>query len=126
MAGIKTTQDALNLWQRVVSCSLRELPHDLSQRQTAILLAVYMTPPPHMVRSLAAVLNISKPAVCRAMDVLSHLDLVRRKKDENDRRNVLLQRTVNGSVYLRDFADLVLRESNQLLQELNNTENKAS
>ena len=121
MTGIKTTQDALNLWQRVVSSSLRELPYDLSQRQTAVLLAVYMTPPPHMVRSLSTTLNVSKPAICRAVDVLSRLDLVRRKKDEADRRNVLLQRTVNGSVFLRDFADLVLRESNQLLQELNNT-----
>lgn len=105
-----TAQDALSLWHRVTTNSLRHLPHDLSQRQTAILLTVYMTPPPHTVRSLAEGLNISKPAICRALDVLSHLDLIRRKKDENDRRNVLLQRTVNGTVYLRDFGELILRE----------------
>ena len=106
-----TTQEALQLWQRVVSSSLRELPHDLSQRQIGILLSVYMTPPPHMIRSLAETLGISKPAVCRAVDALSILDLVRRKKDETDRRNILLQRTVNGSVFLRDFADVIVRES---------------
>jgi DNA-binding MarR family transcriptional regulator len=116
MTGIKTSQDALHLWQRVVTSSLRELPYDLSQRQTAVLLAIYMTPPPHMIRSIAATLNISKPAICRAVDVLSTLDLIRRKKDEDDRRNVFLQRTINGSVYLRDFADLILRESTQLFQ----------
>lgn len=121
MTGIKTTQDALNLWQRVVSSSLRELPYDLSQRQTAVLLAIYMTPPPHMIRSISARLNISKPAICRAVDVLSTLDLIRRKKDEDDRRNVFLQRTINGSVYLRDFADLILRESTLLLQPTNVT-----
>lgn len=106
-----TTQDALGLWQRVVSSSLRELPYDLSQRQTAVLLAVYMTPPPHTIRNLSSNLNVSKPAICRAVDVLSKLDLVRRKKDEDDRRNVFLQRTVNGSVFLRDFADLIVREA---------------
>lgn len=111
MTDIMTTQDALNLWQRVVSSALRELPHDLSQRQIGILLTVYMEPPPHTIRSLSSSLHISKPAVCRAIDALSQMDLIRRKKDEEDRRNVLLQRTVNGSVFLRDFADVIVRES---------------
>lgn len=105
------TQDALKLWQRVVGRSLRELPADLSQRQTAVLLTVYMAPPPHTIRSLSEQLSISKPAICRAIDALSTLDLVRRKKDENDRRNVFLQRTVNGSVFLRDFADIIVQET---------------
>jgi len=102
-------QQALNLWQRVVSRSLRELPYDLSQRQIAVLLTTYMSPPPHTIRSLAEQLDISKPAVCRAIDTLSSLDLIRRKKDEADRRNVFLQRTVNGSVFLRDFADIIVQ-----------------
>lgn len=114
MSEIITTQDALNLWQRVVSSSLRELPYDLSQRQTAVLLAVYMTPPPHTIRNMSSSLNVSKPAICRAVDVLSKLDLVRRKKDEEDRRNVFLQRTINGSVFLRDFADLIVREAKNM------------
>jgi DNA-binding MarR family transcriptional regulator len=85
------TQDALRLWQRVISRSLRELPYDLSQRQTGVLLTVYMSPPPHTIRSLSEQLNVSKPAICRAVDALSALDLIRRKKDEDDRRNVFLQ-----------------------------------
>ena len=111
MTGPLTPQDALLLWQRVVTSALRELPYDLSQRQTAILLAVYMSPPPHTLRNLSETLHISKPAVCRALDMLSIHDLVRRKKDEDDRRNVFLQRTVNGTVFLRDFADVIVRES---------------
>ena len=106
------TQDALKLWQRVVTRSLRELPYDLSQRQFGVLLTVYMLAGPHTIRSLSEQLNVSKPAVCRAVDALSALDLIRRKKDEDDRRNVLLQRTVNGSVFLRDFADVIVRETN--------------
>ena len=105
-----TSQEALRFWQRVTSRSLRELPYDLSQRQIGVLLAVYMTPPPHTVRSLADALMVSKPAICRAIDALSALDLLRRKKDEEDRRQVYLQRTINGSVFLRDFADILLQE----------------
>ena len=107
-----TTQNSLKLWQRVISRSLRELPYDLSQRQLGVLLTVYMSPPPHTIRSLAELLNISKPAVCRAVDTLSTLELIRRKKDEIDRRNVFLQRTINGSVFLRDFADVIVQETN--------------
>ena len=32
---------------------------------------------------------------------------MRRKLDENDRRSVLLQRTVPGSVFLREFGELI-------------------
>jgi len=56
-------------------------------------------------------LNISKPAICRAVDALAALDLMRRKKDEDDRRNIFLQRTINGSVFLRDFADIIVHET---------------
>lgn len=111
MTNIFDTQDALKLWQRVVTRSLRELPYDLSQRQTGVLLSVYMSPPPHTIRSLAEQLNVSKPAICRAVDALSAIDLIRRKKDEEDRRNVFLQRTVSGSVFLRDFADVIVQET---------------
>ena len=103
--------EALHLWQRVVARSLRELPYDLSQRQLGVLLTAYMLPPPHTIGSMALALNVSKPAICRAVDALSQLDLLRRKKDEEDRRNVYLQRTVNGSVFLRDFADLIVQET---------------
>ncbi len=96
--------------------SMRELPHDLSTRQMAIMLTVYLVPPPHTVRSLAEQLLISKPAICRALDALSTMDLIRRKKDDEDRRNVFIQRTINGSVFLRDAADIMAQEMNKLDQ----------
>ena len=99
-------QDALSLWREVTVTSLtRGLP-DLTQRQFALMLQVYLTPAPHTVRGLAADLKMSKPAVTRAVDRLAGLDFVRRKKDDYDRRSVLIQRTVRGSVYLREFADM--------------------
>lgn len=111
MAETMTPQDALKLWQRVTYRALKELPYDLSQRQMGVLLTVYFQPPPHTIRNLAVQLGISKPAVCRAVDLLSTRDLIRRKKDEDDRRNVFIQRTVNGSVFLRDFGDIIMKES---------------
>ena len=106
--------DALALWQNVVLETVRREGPDLSSRQLAILLTVYLTPPPHTVRGLAQSLNVSKPAITRALDTLGDFDLLKRKRDENDRRNVLVQRTVNGAVYLRDFGDLVAERAGAL------------
>lgn len=100
--------DALNIWRRALLATVRQDGPDLSARQFALLLTVYLTPAPHTVRGLAETLNVSKPAITRALDRLASLGYVRRKTDEADRRNVLVQRTVKGSVYLREFADLVI------------------
>ncbi|WP_051341484.1 MarR family transcriptional regulator [Azospirillum halopraeferens] len=100
---------ALGLWRAALIDSVRQAGPDLSARQMAILLQVYLTDPPHTVRGLAAILNISKPAVTRALDRLSVLGFVKRKRDAEDKRNVLVQRTVKGSVFLSDFAELVIR-----------------
>ncbi|MES1989420.1 MAG: MarR family transcriptional regulator [Pseudomonadota bacterium] len=105
---------ALVLWQNVVLETVRRDGPDLSSRQLAILLTVYLTPSPHTVRGLATSLNVSKPAITRALDTLGDLDLLKRKRDETDRRNVLVQRTVSGAVYLRDFGDLVAERAGKL------------
>jgi DNA-binding MarR family transcriptional regulator len=99
---------ALELWRRTIVDGVRRDQPDLSTRQMAILLIVYTQPAPHTVRGLSADLNISKPAVTRALDRLGQLDFVRRKVDEDDRRSVLVQRTLKGSVFLADYAGLIL------------------
>jgi DNA-binding MarR family transcriptional regulator len=57
---------------------------------------------------LAATLNVSKPAITRALDRLTELGMIKRKVDETDRRSVLVQRTVKGSVFLREFGELIV------------------
>ncbi len=99
---------ALDLWRGAIVESVRREAPDLSARQMALLLTVYLTPPPHTVRGLAMTLNISKPAITRALDRLSDYGLIRRKVDEQDRRSVLIQRTVKGSVFLREFGDIIV------------------
>lgn len=100
--------EALDLWRGAIVESVRRDAPDLSARQMALLLTVYLTPPPHTVRGLAQTLNVSKPAITRAVDRLSEYGLVKRKVDDNDRRSVLIQRTVKGSVFLREFGDIIV------------------
>ena len=99
---------ALDLWRGAIVESVRREAPDLSARQMALVLTVYLTPPPHTVRGLAQTLNISKPAITRALDRLGEIGLVRRKVDDTDRRSVLIQRTVKGSVFLREFGDIIV------------------
>ena len=108
-----TELEGLDLWRKAVSQSVRTEAPDLGARQMAILLTVYLMPAPHTVRGLAASLHISKPAVTRAIDRLTELEFVRRKPDENDRRSVLIQRTVRGSVFLREFGELVVKAASE-------------
>jgi DNA-binding MarR family transcriptional regulator len=107
-------QAALNLWRGVLVESVRGKGPDLSGRQMAIMLQVYLDPPPHTVRGLAAELGISKPAVTRALDALGKIDFARRKLDESDKRSVLIQRTVKGSVFLSEFAALIAQGAGEL------------
>lgn len=100
--------EALDLWRGALVDSIRRAGPDLSARQMGLMLTVYLTPPPHTVRGLAKGLNVSKPAITRALDRLSYYGYVRRKPDDTDRRSILVQRTVKGSVFLREFAELVV------------------
>jgi len=99
--------DALDMWRRAMVDSVRREAPDLSARQMGLLLLVYMTDGPHTVRGLSETLRISKPAVTRAVDRLAKLEMVRRKEDDQDRRSVLIQRTVKGSIFLREFGVII-------------------
>ena len=109
-----TAHDGLEIWRRALSGSVSGDGPDLTARQMALMLTVYLTPQPHTVRGLAALLNVSKPAITRAIDRLSELDFIRRKPDDADRRSVLVQRTIRGSVYLRDFGEQIVRAAKAL------------
>ncbi|WP_149539589.1 MarR family transcriptional regulator [Siccirubricoccus phaeus] len=76
---------------------------DLSARQLAVLLTVYLTEGPHTVRGLAAELRVSKPAITRALDRLGELDFARRKTDPLDRRSVIVQQTAAGQTFLKEL-----------------------
>jgi DNA-binding MarR family transcriptional regulator len=79
---------------------------DLSNRQMAILLAIYLEQPPHTVRGLAERLNVTKPVITRALDSMSELGLVGRKIDNKDKRNTVIMRTTQGRVFLDRIGDI--------------------
>ncbi len=112
----------LELWRQTMFEIVRQNDNasDLSVRQTAVLLSIYLTPEPHTVRALAADLNISKPAVSRAIDKLSVLGLIKRQTDENDRRSVNLFRTVEGARYVTMLGDVIAQKAKTLKNPLTN------
>ncbi|MBB4284330.1 MarR family transcriptional regulator [Roseospira goensis] len=104
-----TVEQALNLWRLTVVESVRRDTPDLSSRQMAVLLTVYLTPAPHTVRGLARALDISKPAITRALDRLGEYGLLSRQVDDADRRSVLVQRTEAGEAFLAAHGNLIVR-----------------
>ena len=111
MATELTATEALSLWHRVCLEQVKDAAHDLTLRQMAILLHIYMVPPPHTVRGLAATLGVTKPVITRALDTMGELGLVERVRDDRDRRNVVIRRTVGGALYLEKLGDLVIRQA---------------
>ena len=105
---------ALRLWQEVALDQVRDNDLDLTTRQMAILLIIYLDPPPHTVRGLAARLGVTKPVITRALDTMGALKLVSRHRDEADRRNVLVRRTVEGALFVERFGDLVIAKAREL------------
>ena len=99
---------ALRLWRDVTFDLVRDGQPDLSARQMAVLLTVYLEPPPHTVKGLAEKLGVTKPVITRALDSMGRLRLVARRRDEADRRNVLVQRTVEGALAVEGLGDAIV------------------
>ncbi|WP_264817791.1 MarR family transcriptional regulator, partial [Acidomonas methanolica] len=106
MAQAHNDQMLTLLRDTIVSMVRKDGP-DLSARQLGVFLTCYLQEGAHTVRGLAAELNVSKPAITRALDRLGELDLARRKVDPLDRRSVLVQRTLKGSAYLREVRSVM-------------------
>ena len=114
MAIALRPSQALRLWQQVALHEVETGMPDLSMRQLSILLTIYLDAPPHTVRGLAARLNVSKPVITRALDTMGALDLVSRRRDDADRRNVLIGRTVKGALFVERFGDVVIAKAAEL------------
>lgn len=94
---------ALKSWMTTLIGYVRSGQPDLTNRQMALMLLVYLTPGPHTVRGLASVLGVSKPVITRALNTLGSLGYLRRVRDEADRRNVFVARTNTGQDFLDGF-----------------------
>ena len=107
-ADRSTANPLLYVFMNTMVATVRSDTTDLTARQLAVFLKTYLEPATeHTVRRLAADLNISKPAITRALDRLTDSDFIRREKDANDRRSVTVSRTSAGSTYLRTLSGYV-------------------
>lgn len=109
-----TASQALGLWHQVSLEQVQRGGTDLTMRQMAILLQIYLVPPPHTVRGLAATLHVTKPVITRALDTMGEMGIVDRVRDDRDRRNVIIKRTVAGALFLEKFGDLVIDQARRL------------
>lgn len=94
-------------WMATLIGYVQSARPDLTNRQMALLMLVYLTDGPHTVRGLAAKLRVSKPVVTRALNTLGALGYLRRQKDESDLRNIFVERTQTGHQFLEEFAGLI-------------------
>ena len=107
MATAQSADQLVGILRDTVVALVRRDGPDLSSRQLGVFLTCYLQEGAHTVRGLAADLNVSKPAITRALDRLGELDLARRKVDPMDRRSVLVQRTLKGAAFLRDLRGIM-------------------
>ncbi|GBQ48237.1 MarR family winged helix-turn-helix transcriptional regulator [Komagataeibacter europaeus] len=108
------TDQMINSLRDTIVAMVRRDGPDLSARQLAVFLTCYLRGDgSHTVRGLAAELNVSKPAITRALDRLKALDLARRAPDPMDRRSVLIKHTIKGKAYLRDLCSIVNEAATQ-------------
>ena len=108
---VDTPDSLLKLLRDTTVDLVRRDGPDLSARQLGVFLTCYTEREAQTVRALASRLNVSKPAITRALDRLAEFDLIRRKADPLDRRSVLVQRTEDGDLLLRAIRS-ILREAN--------------
>ncbi len=100
----------LTSWRGTLLRYVQSGQPDLTNRQMALVLVVGQEAAPHTVRGLAARLGVSKPVVTRALNSLSALGLVQRRRDENDKRSVFIDLTPDGVEFLAAFADMIAHE----------------
>ncbi|MGI9127553.1 MAG: MarR family transcriptional regulator [Roseomonas sp.] len=117
MANNNGSEHLIRVLQETIVTLVRRDGADLSSRQLGVMLISYLTDGPHTVRGLAAKLNVSKPAITRALDRLADLDLARRKPDPSDRRSVLVQRTPKGNAFLRELRNTILAAEQRVVAE---------
>lgn len=104
-------------WNKALTQYVRSGAPDLTNRQMALLLTVYLTPGPHTVRGLARKLDVSKPVVTRALNTLGALGYLKRERDQDDRRNIFIVQTQDGAKFLEEFEAYLGQEGNGVVKQ---------
>ena len=52
--------------------------------------------------------------ITRALDTMGRFGLLSRRRDEADRRNVVVQRTVKGALFVERLGDMLMAKAKEL------------
>ena len=109
-----TSHHAWKLWHEAWSALVRPEGPDQSTRQMANLPQGCISPLLQTLRRPANIPRIFNLPDVLAMNTLNHGKFARRKRDESDKRNVLIQPKVKGSIFLSEFSDGMVVASEDL------------
>ena len=109
-----TSHHAWKLWHEAWSALVRPEGPDQSTRQMANLPPGYIAPLLQTLRRPANIPRIFNHSDVLAMNTLNHCRFARRKRGESDKRNVLIQPKVKGSIFLSEFSDGMVVASEDL------------
>lgn len=88
--------------------------HDLTLRQLAVLLVVYLSDERQTVRGLAVRLKVPKYVIFRALNRLIDLGLARQVTNVRSHRSVTVCRTVDGAALIRRLGAAMAKAFNRL------------
>ncbi len=106
---------ALDFLRQITVAGVRQSSPDLTARQLAVLLTVYVSGQPQTVRGLAAELKVTKPAITRALDKLGAMGLLQRRRDQQNRRSIFVEMTPQGAAHMAILGGEIL-SAMELLQ----------
>lgn len=107
MPAYVTSAQPVGILRDIIVALVRRDGPDLTARQLGVFLTVYLRNGPHTVRGLAKDLNVAKPVITRALDRLGEFDFARRKREPQDRRSIVVQRTAKGAALLREMRAII-------------------
>ena len=108
------SENMLSGWMRALIGYVRSGQPDLTNRQMALMLLVYLTPGPHTVRGLARVLGVSKPVITRALNTLGGLGYLRRERDQLRTRVEALETQVKAQDTIEEEQERLVRERSEI------------
>lgn len=105
---------ALSFWKDVTLDLSQKDRSDLTARETAVLLSVYLKRPPHTLDVLCYTLSLSRSAIREALAVLFSKGLLYQGEVDKKGGQCSIHRTVKGTLFLDDMADAVRSASEDL------------
>lgn len=76
---------------------------NISVRMLRILLHIHLGGKVTNLRSIATEMQMPPPSLCRSLDMLGTMHLVKRIRDDNDRRVMSIHLTEEGLAYVKEL-----------------------